>query len=153
MPPQVIVHGLYRIPCNEPMLKAQLLDYYRRAGNAHWADVSAFVERVFPLVLMDMSISGADERFELGEFTQEMSGAPREAWQVPYDEALLSGDGNAVLVRKIGCATKIGEGRIAFFFHYYDPEQPMRWTYGRFSCPTPQAAVQSLLSLIPYEPI
>jgi hypothetical protein len=93
---RVIVHGVYRVRYDEATLRAQLLDYYCKSIDAD-PNVTDFMGRVIPLVLMDVSVLGVDERFEVGEFTQEMPGAPKEAWQVAYDEALLSADGTAVL--------------------------------------------------------
>ena len=131
----------------------QLLEYYARAADANRDEVLAFVGRVIPLVLIDVSISDTDDRFELGQFTQEMPGAPREAWQVPYDEALLSLDGTTVLARWAGCAKSLADARIAFYFHYYDPVQPVQWSYGELSCPTPQPVGERLLALVPYNSV
>jgi hypothetical protein len=152
MVPAVMVHGIYRVRYKEATLRAQLLDYYCKTIDAE-ARVTDLVGRVIPLVLMDLSISDVDERFEIAEFTQEMPSAPKKAWQVPYDESLLSADGTVVLARRLGCAKGIREGRIAFYFHYYDPDQPMQWTYGAFSCPRTEPVNVRLLSLLPYEPI
>jgi hypothetical protein len=149
---RVIVHGVYRVRYDEATLRAQLLDYYCKSIDAD-PNVTDFMGRVIPLVLMDVSVLGVDEPVEVGEFTQEMPGAPKEAWQVAYDEALLSADGTAVLARRQGCAKEIREGRIAFYFHYYDPDRPMQWTYGVFSCPPPEPVNVRLLSLLPYESI
>jgi len=151
MPPRAIVNGVYRVGCDESTLRAQLLEYYGNAISTYPIEVSTFVERVIPLVLMDVTIADADERFDVGEFTQAMPSAPKEAWQVPYDEALFSENGAAVLARWQGCADKIRDGRIGFYFHFYDPEQPMRWTYGIVSCPAPRPASDELLSLVPYD--
>ena len=148
----MIVHGVYRVRFNEATLRAQLLDYYCKSIDAD-PNVTDYVGRVIPLVLMDISISDADERFEISEITQEMLGIPKKAWQVPYDETLLSGDGTAVLARRQGCAAGIREGRIAFYFHYYDPDQPMQWTYGAFLCPPTEPVNGTLLALLPYNPI
>jgi hypothetical protein len=97
-------------------------------------------------------ISSLDDQFEVAHFTQEMEEAPQEAWQVAYDEALLSPDGSAVLNRRLGCADSAREARLAFYFHYYDQSRPMKWTYGTFECPEVKAAPQRLLDLLPYEP-
>src|SRR6185503_12915833 len=118
MSPRAVVNGVYRIGCDESALMAQLLDYYGKALSTYPVEVSTFVERVIPVVLMDVTISDADERFNMAEFTQEMPSAPREIWQVPYDEALLSEDGSEVVARWPGCAENIGAGRIGFYFHF-----------------------------------
>ena len=152
MLPAVSVHGIYRVSYNEATLRTRLLNYYCTSIDAD-PKVIDFVGRVIPLVMMDVSISGANEQFDIAEFTQEMPGALKRAWQVPYDEALLSPDGTAVLSRRQGCTKGIREGRIAFYFHYYDPDQLMYWTYGVFSCPPPEPANVRVLSLLPYQPI
>lgn len=59
-----------------------------------------------------------------------MPGVRKKAWQVAYDEALLSADGTTVVARREGCAKGIREGRIAFYFHHYDPERSGRSRHG-----------------------
>jgi hypothetical protein len=73
----VIVHGVYRVRYDEATLRAQLFDYYCKSIDAD-PNVTDFMGRVIPLVLMDVSVLGVDERFEVGEFTQEMPGTPKE---------------------------------------------------------------------------
>jgi hypothetical protein len=84
MLPTVVVNGVYRVRHEEGKFREQLLDYYCKGVDMPPKDVIAFVDRVIPLVLMDISISGLDERFDVGEFTQAMPSAPQKAWQVPW---------------------------------------------------------------------
>jgi hypothetical protein len=81
-----------------------------------------------------------------------MEETPEPEWQVAYDEAVLSFDGNSVIANRIGCAKGIREARIAFYFHYYDPTRPMRWTYGQFFAPAVPAIDPGLAQLLPYQP-
>jgi hypothetical protein len=78
-------------------------------------------------------VSDIDSHFSVSDFAQEIVGKPKSAGQVAYDEALLSSDGLGLIGRRQGCADAITAGRIAFY--YYNPEMPMLWTYGEFSCP------------------
>jgi len=59
-------------------------------------------------------------------------------------------DGTAVLARRLFCADGLRNGRIAFYFHFYDPSEPMRWTYGEFSCSAVSEMPTRLSVLMPY---
>lgn len=151
----ISVVGVYRVPTGENELREQLRTYYF-FGNA-MRDTSgavlSFIENCIPLVLFEINLSNLDDRFQVASFTQEMVGAPPKAWQVAYDEALLSADGTQVLVRGSRCTSGLRSGRIAFYFHYYDPTKPMQWTYGQFFAPSVQLVPERLWSLIPYSPV
>ena len=82
-----------------------------------------------------------------------MPGAPKKAWQVAYDATLLSPDGTQVVARKGKCLHGLHAGRIAFYFHYYDPSKPMLWTYGQFAGVPVQPVPQHLSNLVPYFPV
>jgi hypothetical protein len=152
MPPQAIVNAVYRVPCDESELRADLLDYYGSVLTTYPADVSAFIDRVVPLVFVDVSVSDADAGIDVDQFTQEMPLAPKGAWQAPFAEALLSADADVVIARWHGCVDGLRDCRLGFYFHYYDPSQPMQWSYGAVECPAVEPANESLLSLVPYEP-
>ena len=113
------------------------------------------LERVATLdfVLFEITVDNLDERFGIGDFTQEMPEAPMKAWQRAYDEALLSADGTQVIARKSTCTHGVQSGRIAFYFHYYDPLKTMQWTYGQFSGPAVQLVPERLWNLVPYSPV
>src|ERR1051325_6417431 len=126
--PSIRVEGLFRVPIYESELREQLRKYYSR-GNAvrDIGDaVHTFIESCMPLVLFELTLNNLDDRFRVGDFTQEMPGAPEKAWQCAYDEALLSSGGTLVVARKSTCLRGLQSGRIAFYFHYYDPGTTMR---------------------------
>lgn len=151
--PEISVVGVYHVPQDEDSAREQLQEYYdKNTALATDPNVRSYIDRVVPLVIFDVSVSGLDDQFEVAHFTQEMEGAPQDAWQVAYDEASLSLDGSSVIERDLGCADGIPAGRIAFYFHYYDQSRPMKWTYGTFQCPPVKAAPERLLELLPYEP-
>jgi len=112
--------------------------------------VLAYMERCIPLVLFDVIISDVDDQFSVDHFAQEMEGF--DSPQAAYDEAILSTDGR-LLKRKQGCANHLRNGRVAFYLHYYDPDKPVRWTYGLFRCPSPQLIPALLWKLMPYTPV
>lgn len=149
------VVGIFRVPLDESELREQLRKYYF-SGNAVRDTNSAvytFVDTCIPLVLFEITVDNLDERFRIGDFTQEMPGAPAKAWQCAYDEALLTADGSQVIARKSTCTRGLQSGRIAFYFHYYDPLQTMKWTYGEFSGPAVQLIPERLWNLVPYSPV
>jgi hypothetical protein len=151
----ITVLGVYRVPVDEQELIEQLRRYYF-PGNAAQDTNSAvhkFVENCVPLVLFDVRLDNLDERFRIGDFRQEMPEAPEKSWQVAYDEALLSEDGMEVLSRKSLCTRDVRTGRVAFYFHYYDPLKPKLWTYGQFSSPPVQLVSRRLWNLVPYSPV
>src|SRR5258705_4326417 len=149
------VVGIFRVPSDENELREQLRKYYF-FGNAV-RDISrsvyTFVDTCVPLVLFEIAVDNLDERFRIGDFTQEMPGAPAKAWQCAYDEALLTADGSQVIARTSTCTLGLQSCRIAFYFHYYDPLRTMKWTYGEFSGPAVQVVPERLWNLVPYSPV
>jgi hypothetical protein len=150
--PSINIEGIFRVPIDESALREQLRGYYffgnavRDSGHAAYS----FLETCVPLALFEITLDNLDDRFRIGDFTQEMPGAPSKASQCAYDEALLSTDGTQVVARKSTCTRGLQCGRIAFYFHYYDPLKAMQWTYGQFSGPEVQLVPQRLWSLMPY---
>jgi hypothetical protein len=149
------VEGIFRVPIDEHELREQLRRYYF-FGNAirdTAGGVNTFVETCVPLVLFEVTLDHLDDRFRIEDFTQEMPEAPSKAWQRAYDETLLSADGKRIIARKSTCTRGLRNGRIAFYFHYYDPLKPMQWTYGQFSGPAVQIVPEGLWNLVPYSPV
>ena len=96
-------------------------------------------------MLIDMTIDDGGQGFDVGEFGQEAED------QVAWDEAFLSLDGTAVLSRD---ERPEGERcRLAFFLHFYDPEQPLETPFGPVRAPEPAEMPAALKELIPYEPV
>lgn len=154
-PASINVVGIFRVPIDESELREQLRRFYFFGNAVRDTNraVHTFVETCIPLVLVEVTVENLDERFRIGDFTQEMPGAPTNAWQRAYDEALLSADGSQVIARKSTCTRGLQSGRIAFYFHYYDPLKTMQWTYGEFSGPAVQVVPERLWNLVPYSPV
>jgi hypothetical protein len=153
--PSIQLEGIFRVPIMDSELREQLRRYYFRGNVVRDTDhaVHTFVEACIPLVLFEITLNDLDGRFKIGDFTQEMPGAPEKAWQCAYDEAVLSTDGTQVIARKITCTRGLQRGRIAFYFHYYDPLKAMRWTYGQFSGREVEIVPKRLWNLVPYRPV
>ena len=151
MKPSIQTLAVHQVPCDAARWREEIDSYYRSENLLK--ETAAYRTRLLPLVLIEVAVSGADERFDVGDFTQEMEHAPEEAWQVAYDEAFLSPDGTSLVRRDIGCADAVSGGRICFYFHFYDPERPMYWTYGEFKCPPPTPLPEHLAALVPYQAI
>ena len=153
--PHLQVLRVYEVPGHDTELREDLRQLYIR-GNAY-ADVPgsvlAYIDRCIPVALLEVLVDGADDRFSLGHFTQEMESAPEEAWQVPYDEALLSADGLKVIARRQECAAGLQFGRVAFYLHFFDPAKPLQWTYGEVSCPPVEPVPPEIMTLLPYHPL
>lgn len=148
--PSIECLGVYVVPCDDDLWHEHLDNSYRSLGLLD--ETNGYRRRVISIVLVEVVVSGADSSFDVGQFQQVMEKDDRSA-QVAYDEALMSPDGKSVLKRKHGCADGITDGRLCFFLHYYDPVQPIQWSYGEFACPGPLPMTESLAQLLPYYPI
>jgi hypothetical protein len=102
------------------------------------------------LVLIEVRAENLDDRFNFNDFGQaHVSGDPNRA-MAPYDEGLLSLDGETLLSREMGCVIGHSPVRFAFYLHYYDPARPLTWSYGEFFAPAVQPAPVRLSMLMPY---
>jgi hypothetical protein len=153
--PSLGVIGVYRVPFQEGELLNQLRRYYffGNAASDLSSDVNRLIETCVPLALFELELDHLDGRFRLEDFTQEMPAAPRKCRQAPYLEALLSPDGSRVLTRKAFCTDGLRSGRVAFYFHYYDPAKPMEWSYGTFAPTSVNVVPRRIWDLLPYSPV
>jgi len=91
------------------------------------------VEADEPCHLIEIMVEGVENRFDLGEITQEDPIQTRKNWQVPYDERLLE--------------ESAGQARYAFFFHYLDLGRPLMTPFGRIPLPGPTQIPPHLLGI------
>jgi hypothetical protein len=139
--PRLKILGVFRPTITEELFAEQ---------NEMYGDVAATQEHFAGLVLIEAVIDGIDERIDaMIDLTQE---TPKGGQQAAYSEALLSPDGETVLKRQIGCVKGKPPLRCAFYMHYFDPNQPLRWPYGEVACPPLQPAPTRLHKLMPYWP-
>jgi len=88
-------------------------------------------EAAEPCHLIELLIDGS-ESLDIGSITQEVPGQDRADWQVPYDERVLTPEGQE------GPPLPPGNrgSRVAFFFHYLAKVRPLLTPLG--SIPLPQ---------------
>lgn len=98
--------------------------------------------------LIEMLIHGSNGPFDVGAITQEDTDQPPENWQVPYDERIISADGNAILTEPFeaqGDEEKwSGDFRLGIFFHCLDPSKPLRTPFGEMQLPEPEEVPERL---------
>lgn len=107
-----------------------------------------------PCHLVEIAISGGTGIFDVSEITQEVNGQPRENWQVPYAERIVSADGQRILTEEFEINEHSdlwkGDFRLAFFFHYLDPKRELTTPFGLLRLPSPTVML-ARLSGIAYE--
>lgn len=122
---------------------------------------SAKVIRVYPIPeadtpchLVEISISGGTGIFDVGGITQEVKGQPRENWQVPYAERIVSADGQKILTEEFNVNENSdlwkGDFRLVFFFHYLDLKLELTTPFGLLRLPNP-TVMPTRLSGIAYK--
>ena len=113
------------------------------------------VEASEPCHLVELCVIDCDGPFDLGSFTQRMAGQPPSDWQAPYDEKLLSEDGDEVVGdpwRNTDEHLWTGSVRLAFFMHHVDLGLPISTPFGDVALPAPQPRPQRLGHLEYEEP-
>ena|SRR5687768_17159812 len=155
--PKLEILGVYRLDVTPEVFAAQLPMY---------GDEEQCQDHFSSVVLIEAFVSDFSESFSLDDIQQPRPWLPNEAihprafggippetsFQVPWDEGLLSPDGEQLLARSIGCVKGSGPLRFAFYIHYWDEQFPLQWTYGEAPCPPPQAMPERLKRLMPYRP-
>ena len=94
-----------------------------------------------PCHLVEIVISGGTGVFDIGGISQEVRGQPTENWQVPYAERIVSADGQEILTEEFEADEHPdlwnGDFRLAFFFHYLDPNRELTTPFGLLRLPNP----------------
>ena len=141
--PELNIIGVYR-----PQISAETWNEQLQV-----TDDEAYTKKHFDeLVLIEATVNGLDEPFDMGEFGQMQAEFPDDPkrMQVGYDEGLLSADGETLIDRKMNCVHGTGSLRFAVYLHMFDPQRPLRWQRGEVMCPPVQDAPVRFLSLMPY---
>lgn len=153
--PRVEVLGIYHLTVTDELFREQfdILYSYPMSPNEHSAAERQCREQLESVVLIEILVSNRDDRFDVGQFTQPRIGEPRANWQVAWAEAYLTKDGETLIVERGADAPKVDPLRLAFFLHYWDPDQLLHSSYGELKCPVPQQMPERLKRLVPYEPV
>lgn len=103
------------------------------------------------LMLIEALVHNVDDQFDMSKIGQQPphSDDPN-SFMVPYDEALLSSDGETLIQREMDCVHGTGTLRFAFYLHLYDPSKPLETCYGPIYCPAAQGVPDRLKELVPY---
>ncbi|GAB5562645.1 MAG: hypothetical protein SynsKO_42920 [Synoicihabitans sp.] len=82
-----------------------------------------------PCHMIEMAIYDNSGVFPVGDITQRIEGEPRDNWQAPYAERIVSADGETILTDEFEAEDHPdlweGDFRLVFFFHQLDPEMPL----------------------------
>jgi hypothetical protein len=143
MPTTLQILGVYFLDVTERVFLEQLPMY----GNEDQCR-----DHFSSVVLIEAIIHSEGELFSLGDFTQPNAAYRRVSPQAPWDEGMLSADGETLISRRINCVKGNGPLRFAFYMHYWDASLPLRWTYGEVACPPPADMPVRLELLMPYRP-
>jgi hypothetical protein len=135
--PTLLILGVYKPEIPEDVYEEQ----WRATGSDE--QTRAHFEQ---LVLIEAVLANADGNFKAIELGQPY----QDHFQCAYDEALLSADGQEIIDRSMDCVTGMGSLRFAFYLHFFDGEQPLRWSCGQVMCPPVQPVSDRLKNLVPY---
>jgi hypothetical protein len=151
--PSIEVLGVYRVRATDALIQDRI-EYSYSSDQVSTPDDRRAVEQecrefIESVALIEAVVRNADERFDIGDFTQRLDGVPRGNWQAAYDEAWLTPDGTS---RSSGSHTGAGADlRIAFFLHCWDTGKPLVSSYGDIHCPAVSEMPERLARLVPYE--
>jgi hypothetical protein len=106
-----------------------------------------------PVHLIEIWVRRTTEIVDLGKVTQKVDGKPRELWQVPYREYILTAEGDEVLVNCWDVPPPEswlpGDIRLVFFFHMLDFGRPLRTPFGPCHLPK-ESTLPDRLAMIRY---
>ena len=112
------------------------------------------VEAPEPVHLIELWVRGAHGIFDMGGFTQEIPDQPRDNWQVPFMEQILSTSGDEILANDFEASEKpelwTGDMRLVFFLHDLDLTQLLKTPFGDVRLPR-ESQLPKRLSMIQYE--
>jgi len=153
--PQVDVLGVYRLPVTNALFREQfdILYGYPMSERQRLKAERQCREQLSSVVLIEVLVSNPDDRFDVGQFSQSQDGVPKENWQVAWNEALLSLDGEALASEGGSALPDSSDMRIAFFLHFWQANNPLLTSYGEVQCPNAEEMPARLSQLVPYEPV
>jgi hypothetical protein len=102
-----------------------------------------------PCHLIELLVEGEGE-FEVGSITQPDPTRPSSDWQVAYDEYRLAPDGASGEPLGLAPVDLRGEVRLAFYFHYLSPGEPLQTPAGPAALP-PVTPMPHRLGFMTYE--
>ena len=119
------------------------------------AEISAHLDReLSSAVLVEALVTGADDRFNAGDFQQPNPSLDSGLWQVAWDERYLSADGTALLASTDPFSRPSDSNlRLVFYIHRWQTDQPLLSSYGPVPLPPIQPMPDRLWNLAPYREV
>lgn len=97
--------------------------------------------------LIEVSVSNKPSEVDVGGFTQEVEGEPRENWQVAYDEQYLNETGDELLVDPPQDNVPF---RLIFFLYFVNFDAPLLTPFGKEKLPHPVDLPERLQNVIEF---
>jgi hypothetical protein len=141
--------GIYTLAVSEDLLKQQTLELWGATPSP--SQQAQVRDQLGSVVLVEVLVTDADEKFGAPDFTQEDPGQPRANWQAAWDVSFLSADGEKLLAKRLkSLSPRTTNFRVAFYIHYWKSGQPLITSYGALSTPPPSPMPERLSRLVPF---
>ena len=150
--PHIEILGVYRLTVTDDLIRRQdaVLSGLEENDPNHVVFGDETEQQLRSVALVELRVVDRDHRFDMGDFTQEQSGKPRESWQAAWAEAYLTDDGCALAQSRDSCKVPEGDLRVAFFIHEWNADMPLVTSYGQLTCPYPISMPKRLSALVPF---
>lgn len=157
---RVEVLGVHPVPVPDEVRTAAWEERNRIQQNNELALASAitsFERELGSIFLLEVVVHQAGQPFDLGRFCQFNPSLPEASQQAPYMDVLLAPDGSKSLMAG-GQAFRIVPEllnrtmRLAFFLHFFDPNQPLGTPWGEVALPR-ATPIPSRLAFLQYLPV
>ena len=104
-------------------------------------------------LLIEVASQDAPDELDVGEFTQEEPGQPRENWQAPWMEQWLDVSGDNIASEPFEPPPDdLASSRLVFFLHYVALDRPLLTPAGPVPLPAKTDLPQRLAG-VEYEPV
>ena len=151
---KIEVLGVYALSADDARFRKFFCEY---CGVNHIdGDLRDYDEQLFEnahnAALIEITVEDARHEFDAGLLAQENPTQPPSMWQVAWNEAYLTEDGESIATdRPQSAASRPAKLRVAFYIHCF-AEHPMI-SYAGTLIPLPAATTlpERLWRLVPYE--
>lgn len=145
--PKIEILGAYKLEFTDQQIKQLIEDSFGDVldKNQKQEMFTSKHEELASVVAFDVKVTNANEKFDVGDFTQPDSD------QVAYNEAYLSPDG-----RSLDSTLKPTDPinfRIYFFLHFTNVNKPLLSSYGELSIPELKPLPEYLNRIHPFVPV
>jgi hypothetical protein len=101
--------------------------------------------------VIEVMVTNPDANFDVGKFIQPDPAKSENFWQVAWNEKFLTPDGETLIelgrTQKLPTASRY---RIVFVIHFWNPDLPLRSSYGELALPSIKPLPGRLWRLTPY---